>query len=787
MKLLLKYINAFLLSIALTTFYCLPIFAQDVIDTEEIQEEAVYEEESETSISDEESVLKEEIVEEAVFDDTDDNDQLFEEYVNEQFYGSDFEISNYALNGSIHTTYLNSNEQIVYADLLDKISKVANGELSDTVFYYDTTGINLTFTYEELGTTYSEFDKSMLSSKFEAFYEVISPSKIWQSLRMDCPYELYWHDKTPTTGGMLYGFLINKTSTYVSAKPYMAFSVSDDYWIEGTNTRKVSATSKSPEHYVSTTADTTKTGAASSAALNAQAIVDDAANLTDYEKLVSYKNIICDLVSYDHDAVNNDEAYGDPWQLIHVFDYDDETNVVCEGYSKAMQYLCDMSTFTNSITCYSAYGTTSGSHMWNVISINGTNYMADLTNQDANPSRNYFLVGYSSGSYLTGYKFSASSNTYTYDSDCKSVLGVSILTLSNTDYSETLDKKDIHDATCKLNNTSFSYTAFEIKPTVEISYESEVLEENVDYVLTYPSDLTSAGYKSITITGIGDYTGIVKKTYFVHDYDEEILAGYSLSLTGEIGMNFYMDLGQSYLSDTSCHMVFTNTLTGDVTKVGLNDAKKYEIDGETYYAFSYTVSVKDMTTPIEAYIECDKQQGETYTCTVEDYAEYLIDHAEEMGYKEKDVNIAKAMLTYGKYTQDYFEYNTSSEPTNINELTDTDLSEFAYSLDDQNVSISFVGARLLLTSTPGLKLYFRGSGTFYVDNQVVETTTEGNYTVLTINDVSDIYHMYNINCDGLLLEYSIASYGNLAMNGQNTSLQNLIQAMVSYYDYFVVY
>lgn len=30
----------------------------------------------------------------------------------------------------------------------------------------------------------------------------------------------------------------------------------------------------------------------------------------------------------------------DPWQLIHVFDGDTTTNVVCEGCSKAFVYTC---------------------------------------------------------------------------------------------------------------------------------------------------------------------------------------------------------------------------------------------------------------------------------------------------------------------------------------------------------------------------------------------------------------------------------------------------------------
>ena len=37
----------------------------------------------------------------------------------------------------------------------------------------------------------------------------------------------------------------------------------------------------------------------------------------------SYKEEICDLTSYNYDAVKPGVAYGDPWQMIYVFDGDE--------------------------------------------------------------------------------------------------------------------------------------------------------------------------------------------------------------------------------------------------------------------------------------------------------------------------------------------------------------------------------------------------------------------------------------------------------------------------------
>ena len=60
-----------------------------------------------------------------------------------------------------------------------------------------------------------------------------------------------------------------------------------------------------------------------------------------------------------------------------------EGMAVCEGYSKAFQYLCDLSSFKDKVECHSVSGVTSGPHMWNVVAMeDGYNYLVDVTNCD---------------------------------------------------------------------------------------------------------------------------------------------------------------------------------------------------------------------------------------------------------------------------------------------------------------------------------------------------------------------------------------------------------------------
>lgn len=169
------------------------------------------------------------------------------------------------------------------------------------------------------------------------------------------------------------------------------------------------------------TADLNKTGAARSAAENAKEVVAQYAGRDDYHKLKAYADWISDEVAYDHTAAGTSgyvDDYIDPWQMIYVFDGDAATKVVCEGYSKAFQYLCDLSVFQGDVTCYRVWGSAGGGHMWNTVNIGGAVYLVDVTNYDKLPHWDWlFMAGAeqnADGSYTVK---GTTTITYTYDSE----------------------------------------------------------------------------------------------------------------------------------------------------------------------------------------------------------------------------------------------------------------------------------------------------------------------------------------------------------------------------------
>jgi len=191
---------------------------------------------------------------------------------------------------------------------------------------------------------------------------------------------------------------------------------------------------------------------------NAMEVVTDASKeKTDYDKLDFYREWICAEVEYNDAAMKEDWDYGDPWQLINVFDGDASTNVVCEGYSKAFKYLCDLTDGFDdtSIDCRLVSGvmkggTGAGDHMWNVLEIGGKNYLVDVTNCDegtVGAARKLFMVGNSNATtaQVTEYGRTVTSQryifnnlspviTYTYDVDTVNSFDKSERQLSDTDY-----------------------------------------------------------------------------------------------------------------------------------------------------------------------------------------------------------------------------------------------------------------------------------------------------------------------------------------------------------------
>lgn len=364
------------------------------------------------------------------------SEELFAGYVKKQF-GNGNRTARLCKNFA--RTKLQGNCLKIYDLLKTQIEETARGERPVTEYEIPITelvsGSQLEFEAEEAGVTVS---RSMSEAQKDALYEKLLGIKkenlllISSSLMADCPYEMYWYDKA-SSGGVNFAYPRisvrkegQRTVCSFTSGFTVSFTVDAGYRDNAADVYRLGTSQ----------IDTVKT-----AALTAQSIVDQAVGKTDYEKLDFYRQEICRLADYNTSAANGyDGGSKNPWQLIYVFDNKPDTNVVCEGYSKAFQYLCDLTDFDNYIYSYIVYGSVSGGtgegsgHMWNIVHTDSGNYLADLTNCDAGAvgeADKLFLTGYTFGTPQNGYTIQVSGRnvTYHYDDDMEKIYSAEDLVL----------------------------------------------------------------------------------------------------------------------------------------------------------------------------------------------------------------------------------------------------------------------------------------------------------------------------------------------------------------------
>ena len=448
-------------------------------------------------------------------------DELFEGYIRMVFgIGTEKAKFRKASSGS----RLSGMERNAYDKICEVLPLIASGERTSTVITVPIeelfAGCKNSWTAAELGVE-KILERSPSSPAGWAITKEalaamekkgeINLVRILVALLADHPYELYWFNKIE--GFRMDDLDVGATDDEIHFKGEAVFS----FTVE-------------KEYAAGTYRVNTKFGAAvQTAAQNAGNIVERFGSASDLDKLRAYKDEICRLVSYDTAALTDYdtygyEPYGNPWQLIWVFDGDPSTNVVCEGYAKAFQYLCDRSGFNSDISCLTVNGTTGERHMWNIVRMDdGANYLVDLTNCDEDacgyPDK-LFLAG-TDGSPDKGYHFDIdlyNEITYSYDKRITDYYDASDLRLADSDYGK---GKSLSAATITLDRSEFTYDGTRKLPAVTVTLDGTELAEGTDYVLEYGENV-DAGAGLAAVTGKGRYSGVKRAQFAILKADQEL-------------------------------------------------------------------------------------------------------------------------------------------------------------------------------------------------------------------------------------------------------------------------
>ena len=426
------------------------------------------------------------------------------------------------------------------------------------------------------------------------------------------------------------------------------------------------------------TLDPSKTRVVSQAVENAKRIVNDASGMSDYKKLVFYKDRICELVEYGSDSFSTDCS---PWTLVNVFDMIDTTDAVCEGYSEAFQYLCDLTDFDSADTyAYSVRGTMSGGtgagrHKWNIVHIGGNNYIADITNSDKG------TAGQRGQLFLTGAKEGTYDSTYTFEWP---------------DYQE------------QVGNYIYTY------------YGSTI-------VYTY-SDDTKSSYTPAQLTlSTTNYSPSSQQEVNLDDIVHPV--GMDLALKDDIAMNLYVETEEGLQSGDKIVITVEGKDPVEQLISEADTTTKTDYHGKEYEVSVFTVELnaKEMTDEVTLQVKRGDKTGAIKRYSVVSYARAIL----EGSYSTKAKNLCRAMLNYGAYAQKYFDHNTST-------LANADLSN-----DSTNGKITFEGLSLSLKSKVTLRLYFKGvainESTLSCDDGSVDVsleTLDSGYQVVVVKGIT---------------------------------------------------
>ena len=237
----------------------------------------------------------------------------------------------------------------------------------------------------------------------------------------------------------------------------------------------------------------------------------------------------------------------------------------------------------------------------------------------------------------------------------------------------------------------------------------------------------------------------------------------SISMAGDIGLNFYVDL------DDVQEATATITMKGESTRV----VGVYQ-ESLACWKFTYGVAPKDYK--------------ETVSISVADVtAEYSVSaYANALPEDNAAYPIVSALMKYCESARVYF---ANEEATATEDLT-ADLSEYKATLEGEEENVTIAGATLVLESKTTINVYVTAESlneiTCTVNGEMVTPVAlegqNGQYVISISGIVSkDLDKTYTIRVGGYTITYCALSYveETLSKTVDNVALENLVKALYS--------
>ena len=266
------------------------------------------------------------------------------------------------------------------------------------------------------------------------------------------------------------------------------------------------------------------------------------------------------------------------------------------------------------------------------------------------------------------------------------------------------------------------------------------------------------------------------------------LEGHSISLNGDIAVNFYVKLSSKVAASENAYMRFNVPETSTEYReqiVYVKDLTPVTADSENYYVFKCRVAAKDMEAQITAtLIDGDLSYTFDPYC-VRDYAQYLLTHTEIPAF-ENAQELVRAMLTYGMHARAYFD--STADALDALDVTIPDHYSEQVDADAEDI---YDGMSISLRSQTTLSLFFKSEDgltltcdNFPVDHQYV-TAKDGNNYVIRIRNIAaaDLDKQINVEVNGnLAVAACPLTYCYKVQNSPDEKLANVANALYRYWE-----
>ena len=257
------------------------------------------------------------------------------------------------------------------------------------------------------------------------------------------------------------------------------------------------------------------------------------------------------------------------------------------------------------------------------------------------------------------------------------------------------------------------------------------------------------------------------------------VAGYTLTLEGNIGVNYHMQLSEEVLKDEGAVMNFALGDDEDYMQIPVKDVEVNEATG--YYVFKCEVPVKDMETEIVAQIILsDGRSSAEFKYTIQEYADKIT--SGEVTSATETIALVEAMADFGNFATAYFADETTGEAPELPELPELTADDMTYLESNKGVVTEdedsiYYGSSLLLKSNTILRHYFteevEGStqkgNLYYIDSEGIPAHNLGKELITRVGDME--------------ISYNPLSYAYIALSreGIDEELKSVVHAMYLYY------